>query len=224
MRTAFLIMFNDDLDRLFEQLAIQWNIAEGRIKKAEQVRGGEVVSSAIFELRYAGRKLIDAFELLRTTNWKENKVQYDQIHRFLEDALEDCVKAKHDAIDSMLDFVVHWMAKTEMEIGPAKLQELFPSFLETTAKIESVQDKIAHSRQHRLASRNGSRDDIYDTIEKEEYDEILKLYDTMRRSKNRVQAIVDRQWRNTMLERAAVALGLLIAVVALIYAALDFHR
>jgi hypothetical protein len=95
-------MFDDDIDRLFEQLDTQWNIAERRIKKAEQVRGGEVVSSAIFELRYAGRKLIDALELLRTKNWNDNKVEYDKIRRFLHDAIEDCVKAKHDAIDSML--------------------------------------------------------------------------------------------------------------------------
>jgi hypothetical protein len=43
------------LDRLLSDLVLQWNIAERRIKKAEQVGGAEAVASAIFELRYAGR-------------------------------------------------------------------------------------------------------------------------------------------------------------------------
>ena len=59
-------MLDDRFDKLFRALIEQWNIAERRIKKAEQVRGNEVVSSAIFELRYAGRKLIDAHSLVLT--------------------------------------------------------------------------------------------------------------------------------------------------------------
>jgi hypothetical protein len=52
-------MLNDELDNALRELITQWNVAERRIKKAEQVRANEVVASAIFELRYAGRKIID---------------------------------------------------------------------------------------------------------------------------------------------------------------------
>ena len=45
-------MLNSELDKLFKDAIAQWNIAERRIKKAEQVKGNEVVNSAIFELRY----------------------------------------------------------------------------------------------------------------------------------------------------------------------------
>ena len=54
---------DEELVRLLQRTFEQWNIAERRIKKAEQVRGNEVVTSAIFELRYAGRKIVDALTL-----------------------------------------------------------------------------------------------------------------------------------------------------------------
>jgi hypothetical protein len=56
-------LFGDAIDSSLSELIKQWNIAERRIKKAEQVRGNEVVASAIFELRYAGRKMIDSVEI-----------------------------------------------------------------------------------------------------------------------------------------------------------------
>src|SRR5437868_4128965 len=110
-------MFDDVIDRLIKHFIDEWNIAERRIKKAEQVRGGEVVTSAIFEMRYAGRKLVDALHLLCGKDWQIDSGCHDKIVRFLHDGIEDCVKAKHDAIDAMIDFVIHWFDDTEKRIG-----------------------------------------------------------------------------------------------------------
>lgn len=57
-------MFDNEVEEAIKKLIVQWNIAERRIKKAEQVRGNEVVGAAIAELRYAGRKYIDASHIL----------------------------------------------------------------------------------------------------------------------------------------------------------------
>ena len=60
-----------------------------------------------------------------------------------------------------------------------------------------VQEKIAHSREHRATTR----DSVYDDIETTDYDAILKLYDKMRLSRDRVQLVVnsDTRQRRTIL-------------------------
>jgi len=202
-------MLDERLDNLLNELIKQWNIAERRIKRAEQI-SGDVVISAIFELRYAGRKLADALTLVLTRDWKNDREIYETIYRYLADAIEDCVKAKHDAIDATVDFVVSWLNEVDRKIGSGKLQELFPSYLEATAKIAGIQEQIAYSRQHRVASR----DSVYDQIEQTDYESILALYKTMLLSKERVQAIVDRDARQHRVHIGILIAGAIGAVAA----------
>jgi hypothetical protein len=89
----------------------------------------------------------------------------------------------------MVDFVTTWFDEIQREIGLERLIQLFPEYLDVTAKIAAVQDKIAHSRE----SRGEARDGVYDAIEVGDYDAILALYDKMRLSKDRVQESVRKQ-------------------------------
>jgi hypothetical protein len=180
-------MSNLEVDDAIKKLIEQWNIAEQRIKKAEQVRANEVVAAAIFELRYAGRKLIDASSLLLSGS--DDPGVKVRVLEYLADAAEDCVKAKHDAIDAMLDFITSWFDRTEGKLGLSAVQRFFPNYIEITGKISTIQDRIADSR----ADRTKLRDSIYNEIEKEGYDEILALYRTMQLSEARVQAEVEAE-------------------------------
>lgn len=89
-------MLTRELDAALRELITQWNVAETRIKKAEQVRANEVVSSAIFELRYAGRKIVDAVDMCLRSDIANDPAAHERVHAFIADATEDCVKAKHD--------------------------------------------------------------------------------------------------------------------------------
>jgi hypothetical protein len=177
-------MLNEKLDKSVRALIVQWNIAEQRIKKAEQVRGGEVVASAIFELRYAGRKIIDALDIILEHNIAADTAAHDRVHDYLSDATEDCVKAKHDAIDAIMSFVTGWFKKIEAKVSLTKVQTLFPDYLEATGKIADIQAKITESRK----SRTKLRDAIYNAIDQGDYDKILALFERMERSKDRVEA------------------------------------
>jgi len=158
-----------EIDDAISQLITQWNIAERRIKKAEQVDANEVVTSAIFELRYAGRKFIDAHQLLLSGKWQDDEQEKRKILASLADATEDCVKAKHDAIDAMMLFVASWFDRTERTLGLSEVQKYFPDYIAITGKIDTIQDKIAESRGDRMVSRDPS----YDVIEIEDYTEVL---------------------------------------------------
>ena len=194
---------DEELDRLLQRTFEQWNIAERRIKKAEQVRGNEVVTSAIFELRYAGRKIVDALTLALESDVADNSLHRESIRRYLDDAFEDCVKAKNDAIDAVLDFVTIWFHEIETELGLEGVTKYFPDFIEQTSKIADIQDLIAELR----GDRHGSRDDLYDQIERSGYDDILTLFSKMRASKDRVEAQIRRERRTNRTLLICAVLG-----------------
>jgi len=180
-------MFDSEIEDAIKRLIVQWNIAERRIKKAEQVRGNEVVGAAIAELRYAGRKYIDATHLL--IEQPGDQIARSKALEYLADATEDCVKAKHDAIDSMLDFITSWLDRTENKLGLSAVVRFFPNYIEVTSNISTIQDKIEASRE----DRTKLRDLIYDVIETEDYENILTLYRVMHQSEERVQAEVEEE-------------------------------
>jgi hypothetical protein len=43
--------------------------------------------------------------LVLTTDWQNDDELEGPIRAYIEDAIEDCIKAKHDAIDAALSFV-----------------------------------------------------------------------------------------------------------------------
>ncbi|MCJ2119306.1 hypothetical protein MKK65_22500 [Methylobacterium sp. J-001] len=185
-------------------LITQWNIAEQRIKRAEQVRGNEIVAAAIFELRYAGRKIIDSIEIVLNFDIANDTEKRSRVANYLADATEDCVKSKHDAIDAMLNFVTSWFDELEKKVGPKRLHETFPDYLEVLGLISGIQEQIAESR----SDRNKLRDAIYNRIDGDDYERILKLFVIMKSSSERVALIArkerqkentDRNWKLTML-------------------------
>jgi flagellar motility protein MotE (MotC chaperone) len=190
------------------ELIQQWNIAERRIKRAEQVRENEIVSTAIYELRYAGRKVMDAIYLAQTEDWRNNSEIYERIRSYLDDATEDCIKAKHDAIDSMVDFVTTWLYDQERKIGLAKMQYYYPRYLEVTASIATIQDLIEESR----GDRTKRRDSLYDQIETSGYNEVIEFYQQMRRSVQSVQLAIDRERRRELVVKVVVVIEIVVGI------------
>jgi len=205
-------MLNAELDAAIAQFIRQWNIAEQRIKRAEQVRANEVVSSAIFELRYAGRKIVDALDICLRANIETDGQAREKVHAYIADATEDCVKAKHDAIDSMMDFVTIWFHEVEKSLSLTKVQQLFPNYLETTALIAGIQERIAESRK----DRNTLRDSIYDQIDGDGYEQILRLFNTMRISKERIGAEINKERREKAVLRFMAVGGFIFGLLGAI--------
>lgn len=183
------VIDDSEVEAAFRLLIQEWNVAERRIKKAEHVRAGEVVASAIFELRYAGRKVMDAVQILLSGDWKTNEERRRLVLTYLADATEDCVKAKHDAIDSMLDFSTRWFYETERILSLGSLVKFFPDYVNITSEISEIQENIAASRENRIDSRDG----IYDDIESTKLESILSLFQNMRNSHKRVTAAVRKE-------------------------------
>jgi len=82
--------------RLLRAIQDEWNRAETDIKTAETVVNNIVIPS-VKELRYAGRRIIDAIMEMTA-----NPSAYDpaRVRALLDDAHFDCHRARHDAIDA----------------------------------------------------------------------------------------------------------------------------
>ena len=91
----------------------------------------------------------------------------------------------------MLSFVTRWFHDQEQLIGLENLIVFYPNYLEVTAKIADMQEKVEESR----ADRTKLRESIYDAIEQNGYDEILGLLKQMKASRERVERIV--MWEKT---------------------------
>lgn len=213
-----MTLFDDQLDNAILCLIDQWNIAERRIKKAEQVRANEVVASAIFELRYAGRKLIDALDIALKDDWKNDGKIHEKICSYVYDATEDCVKAKHDAVDAMVDFVTTWFSRYEDRHELDTIQQFFPEYLMRTAQIRDIQEKIAISRH----SRNQSRDQTYNEIENTGYNDILDLFNTMKNSHDRVDICIKKRKKTDKTLWWSAIIGVIVGVLGLAVGAAGF--
>jgi hypothetical protein len=209
--------------RLLTELIAQWNIAERRIKRAEQVRENEIVSTAIYELRYAGRKIMDAIHLATTEDWRNNGEIRGRIRSYLDDATEDCVKAKHDAIDSMIDFVTTWLYTQERKLGFGTLQRFYPNYLTITATLANIQDLVEESR----GNRTNRRDSLYDEIENSGYTDVIQFYFQVRQSLAQVETQLEnearREARIRMRERVVLGVGIVEILVGVALIALHFH-
>ena len=155
-------MAEQDFDAFLEMIALEWNKAEKAIKIAENV-SGEVAIPAIFELRYAGRRLIDALAA-RASN-------PDEALSLLRDAKFDCHRARHDAIDAATSKMAGDLNAAVEHLTPGILIQNFADFTAFYGDLFTVRDKIALSREDRE-----NRDSIYDTIQSVDLDMLTGLY------------------------------------------------
>lgn len=204
-------------EKACKDLIEQWGIAEQRIKRAEQVCANEIVSPAIFELRYAGRKIIDTLKVSLECDLAVDVEAKELAYRNLIDAIEDCIKAKHDAIDAMVGFVTTWFDGVEKRLGFSAIQKIFPEYAKITGSISGVLEKIAQSRR----DRNAARDGVYDEIFREDFEKILTLYQTMKASQSRFEAEVNHEImmgkRNQHLAYTGIALAVVSIILAIIF-------
>jgi len=121
---------------LNKRLAEEWDAAEAAIKHAELVSGA-IVTTAVNELRYAGRGIVEG---LRASN------DIDRT-KYFEEAEFHCRAAKSDAIDAQ---ALYWMSLFDQLERNGNLPAASGiAFAELRATIHAVGAEIARSREKR---------------------------------------------------------------------------
>jgi hypothetical protein len=122
-----------EINAAFSRLRAEWNRAERAIKIAEQVEG-QIVNPAIYELRYAGRRIVEAFDLLESD-------PTSALQR-LQDAQFDCCRARHDAIDAATSKMAATLDNAQEKLG---IDVVMTHFAEFPAMIQGLGEVRASS-------------------------------------------------------------------------------
>ncbi len=153
---------------MFAQICREWDEAEKDIKNAEQVCG-EVVFPAIMELRYAGRRLIQALQFSTIENNNE------EVRKLLHDAWFDCHRSRHDAIDAATAQISKILDIATDKLGHDVVLAAYPEFTKLLKKLDTLRTKITKSR-----GSAEERDGIYQTIENSDFPDLIESFNDFR--------------------------------------------
>jgi hypothetical protein len=158
----------------------EWNRAEKAIKLAEQVNG-EIVNPAVYELRYAGRRMMEAFA----------ESDQSKAMKLLEDAHFDCLRARHDAIDAATSKISADLDLSVQHLGADVVLTHFSQLPSLIFDLGEVRDKIAVSREKR-----DERDQIYSAIENDHLGALVTRYRQFKSSEPLLRESARIQRRN----------------------------
>lgn len=193
----------DEIDVAFLSFRQEWNRAEKAIKQAEQVHG-EIINPAIYELRYGGRRIVEAFDLIAEDDT-------DKALARLHDAHFDCCRARHDAIDAATSKIAAQMDNAQTRIGVDILLANFSELPDLVHHLGEVRDKIAVSRENR-----DDRDKIYASIQEDNLDTIIAIYNKFLSSEPLLRATAKKARREKVWSRIFGWGGLAIGIFGLL--------
>lgn len=194
----------DDVAADICSVCAEWNDAEKAIKIAEQING-EIINPAIYELRYAGRRIIEALTLINDGNLVKAK-------SILGDAQFDCCRARHDAIDAVTTKIASDLDVAREKLGAGSVLQAFPDFSSLVGSLYEVRDKIVESRENRE-----NRNAIYESIQNGNLTQIVKKYKEFQASEPIMKQYAQSERRNKIFFVRTTVASVLIALAALIY-------
>jgi hypothetical protein len=186
-----------------EKLAAEWNISEEYLKISEQI-SSEAVIPGINELRYAGRKVLEAQSL--------ESSDPARAMRLLNDAVHDCYRARHDCIDVAVSLINRHVDLMTKRLTYTKMATALPDLGDLIAALSAAQTKIAGSR-----SRRSAREEIYQDIKDIDLPSIREKYDKLRASENMIKLEVAKENRNKIITWIFGGVGILVGLAALFF-------
>jgi hypothetical protein len=203
-----------DLKDVLAGICAEWDKAEIVAKAAEQVCE-EVIFPSIMEFRYAGRRLIQALEVI-SSGGDEAKAR-----ALLQDALFNCHRARHDAIDAGTSQISITITSAIKNLRPSAVLTAFPDFVRLNAAIQRIKGKIPQSR----ASQD-DRDALYEAIEGADFPDLLRWFELYQTSEPMMVELSKEHRRERIISRWALmiaTLALLVAGAALVYEVTKDH-
>ena len=153
-------------DSQISRFCSDWNETEKWVKKGENIIGNVVLPS-INEMRYAGRRLVDAFEAAENGDGETAK-------RHLFEAQDNLIKARHDVVDSIVHHISDNANKYRESIGATNLQKHFSEYGELFDLLKKIEYKISKSREERK-----NRNAIYGEIMGNDLSKLNELHNAL---------------------------------------------
>ena len=163
--------FTEEHLKILGEIQAEWNKAESDIKTAEMVVH-KIVLPAVKELRYAGRRIIDALMIISANS---EDPDHSKIRALLEDARFDCHRARHDAIDAATAKIAADIEIMVESLGYHSILPAYPDFPRLYHELQNIRTRIKDSRLNR-----DNRESIYSIIEASQFPILVQLFNDMR--------------------------------------------
>lgn len=174
---------------LLASIRKEWDRAEADIKIAEQV-ALKIVTPAVKELRYGGRRLVDMLNKMSAGASEED------LNAMLQEACFDCHRARHDAIDAATSKIAIDIEIMIEKLGYGSILPVYPDFPKLFNELGAVRTKIAESRGNRE-----NREVIYSVIESVDFPALVAKYNEMRTSEHMMIALAKKSRRESLFGR-----------------------
>jgi hypothetical protein len=197
--------------KLLASIAGEWLQAEADIKQAEQICE-EVVTPSVFELRYAGRRIVEAITLLN------DGAEHNRIEDVLRDAKLDCHRARHDAVDAAAAKIAKDIEINNDFFGQDVVVSAFPRLSELRSALQEVRAGIVAAR-----SDLKNRDGIYNEIETDKFPGLILLYRAMQLSEQDMVGIKKAKRRFVFGEHVIAFIAIAIGLVDFLVHLFDIH-
>jgi len=190
-------MPTEEFQKIINETTKEWNTAEEAVKIAENI-DGDVVIPAILELRYAGRRLVDALSMQETDT--------EEAIALARDAKFFCHRARHDAIDAATSKMAGDLAVAVEYLSAQVVMNHFSDFPTLYRNLLNVREKVAVSRKDRE-----NRDLIYETIQTVDLVKLSEVYTDFRTCEPLMVQTAEKEKRETRRNKikgnAGLALG-----------------
>ncbi len=203
-----MITINENKELLAE-IRNEWDQAEEVIKRAEMVTGSVIIPS-ILELRYAGRRIVDALNGMATNTIPE------KITELLQDAKFDCHRARHDAIDAATSKIASDIDTMGRRLGYQAILKAYPEFGNFSRQLSTVRQKIVESRGDRQ-----SREAIYAALEQSEFKDLVNAYKAVQAADPIMKALAKRERLISWGGIAGIVIGVISIGVSILIAITD---
>jgi hypothetical protein len=190
----------DGYGALYAAICDEWNKAEEDVKRAEQVCD-EVIIPSIMELRYAGRRLAQALEIISKSGSPA------EVEKLLHDARFNCHRARHDAIDASTTQIARTLKIAVKRLKYKVILAAFPTFPSLFGRLQDVRIKIVTTRGSAT-----TRDDIYEAVETSDFPTLLALFGEFQKCEPMMISMAKRE----RVERLLAWIGIIIGGIAIL--------
>ena len=205
-------MIDDKYIPQFRSIVERWNKVEGALKKAEGILTS-AVQPAINELRYAGRRIVDALAICLHRHGEDIAAHSDEdIDRVLLEAEQNCIKAEHDIADAVVLYVHMYINEIVTEFTELDVSAHFHNYFPLKVRIREVNDFVTSSREER-----GERSEMYDQIMSSYVPDIIQFYKEMQGA----EGVIKLQHKKRLAEGKRQRLMLWVSIFAFILAAIS---
>lgn len=192
---------------LYKKISERWNRCERLLKTAERVRG-EVLNPSINELRYAGRRFVDAISLLSEENLSvENRAKADS---YLNEAFMFCMQAEHDCVDAVVMHAHLLIEQYSTEYGQMLLIQACPSLEKYRMIKPQIDALILSSREER-----DRRNDLYHEIIDKHIETMIDIVCSVELSEPLIKEEMARRKRERIINYSIGLIGAFLSIVGI---------